>query len=221
MNKSVVIIAVIALLGVVGIGGYVMVSKNSTRSNVNTPETTTTQSSKRAPNEKMSLKELLGIKEPQQCQFTDTKTESSGTVYIADQQFRGDFENTVNETAIQSHMIVSNNMAYVWTEGQDKGFKMEINTILNADNSKKDSMKQSTVDLTQTLEYSCVGWNKDIAKFSVPTTVTFTDYTEMMQNALNPQNPQGSMQRTKVNCSVCESLQGQAQAQCKASLGCQ
>lgn len=211
--KVVAIIAVLVLLGLGG--GMYMMSQNKPSTQTIKP----TQSSQELPtaNPKKSLKELLMSGISQQCSYSDTNVNSSiqGTSYIASGKVRNDYTSTVDGKTITGHMIVNNKVGYMWTEGETTGAKMAFDPEnVNVDSSTEQNQQ---VDVNKTLDYSCTPWLVNEASFTPPTSVTFTDLSAMMQVQTT-----GSV-KTDTNaaaCSACNSLSGDAQAQCKTALNC-
>jgi hypothetical protein len=78
------------------------------------------------------------------------------------------------------------------------------------------------VNMSQKSNYSCNPWSVDQSKFTVPTTVTFTDYSAMMQGVGAGANPGTSMQGSQSECSQCNQIPaGAARTQCLTALKCQ
>ena len=199
MNKKVLIIAIVILLLLAG-GWYYMTSKGSSlpltqNSNGNTQTLET-----------VSLKGLISKGLPQTCTFNADN--GTGTVYVDGGKVRQDFEITVDDKIIKSHMIVMDNTMYSWSDEDKTGMKMSFDpkatpvavespsTSLNAD-----------FDTDTSMDYKCGVWLPDSSKFTLPTDITFSSFeiptTESSQ------------------CSYCDSLSGDDKEQCLTALKCE
>lgn len=213
MNKNIIIGLVIVILLLVGGGGYMFLNRSQTN-----PQTTSTQPAENTTQttSKASLKSLMSLGNNQTCTFEDTQSGSSGTVYISSGKFRGDFSSNVNGTVTGSHMISDSSNVYVWMDNTNDGFKMSMDSI-----EKLNESNQKTVDINKEVDYSCSGWGVDSSKFSIPTQITFQDFSAMMEDASKMmKSVTGTSQDNTAACSTCNNLPAEAQAQCKAALKC-
>ena len=174
MNKR-ILIAAAAIIVVGGAIGFTMMNRPNP-----TPGTpTTSETSSNGTIEVKSLRDLWTLGNNQTCTFSDTTTGNNGIVYVSSGSMRGDFTSTVNGTNTDSHMIVMDDTFYMWTEGQPSGFKSSLTQFENLDSNPN---APKTVDLDQQVDYDCNSWNVDASKFTVPTTVEFTDMSAMMES---------------------------------------
>ena len=183
-----VIIVVIAVIALVGAGGYVAL-KDSSDTNVEVNgEMATATSSENVEGQidsenQISLNSLLSSGRSVACTFfkTDASGDTSGTVYISGGQMRGDFVTKLKTGAqTDAHMIQKGNKSYMWSSAQgDQGIVM----------TSQESQAQNTpsgqadmgVDMDEALDYKCADWSGDASKFTLPSTVTFTDISTMMK----------------------------------------
>ena len=174
MNKTLIIAIVAVVLLLLGVGGFLLMSqsKPATRNTVSV-----SPSSSESPNttQKTSLKSLMSLGANQTCTFTDAATGSSGTMYIGRGTARGDFQSTVSGRTTMSHMINDGTVVYVWMDGQAQGFKSSLDAI-----EKLSGSAQNTVNVNAEVDYSCTPATPDAAKFTVPTDVTFSDFSNLM-----------------------------------------
>jgi hypothetical protein len=181
MSKTVLlsIIAVVIVAG--GIGWYLTSKPNQSAPNSNTSATPSQQTTNTGANqsEKMSMKSLIASNTPQRCTFTDASSgaNSSGTVYVASGQMRGDFTSTASGKTTQSHMVVMNETSYIWSDEMANGVKMSF-----ADIQKPSTQQNQSVDVNKEVDYSCGPWNRDTSMFSLPAGVTFTDIGMMLRD---------------------------------------
>jgi hypothetical protein len=87
-------------------------------------------------------------------------------------------------------MTVNSNMVsdgtYMYTWGTDKkvpGMKIKIDEA--APNTDDKNNPASKVDLDKKMDLNCNPWTLDESKFKIPTDVTFTDISSMMENLKN------------------------------------
>ncbi len=168
-----------------------------------------------------SLKDLLENTGSQQCTFTHDLdgTTSSGTVYIANKQMRGDFVSVVNGQNTNSHMIVKDDTIYVWTETMKQGFKFTVDKATEA----SVNANQKNVDINQKLDYDCGSWTPDASKFALPTDIEFKDFSTMIPSGMNINTSaqgSGSVDMKKMQCATCDQVPTESRAQCKQALGC-
>ncbi len=193
MNKTLLYV-IIAVVVIGGVGFFLMNQPVSTNTDQATPQ---------------SLKELLASQNPQQCAF-DQSTEgaaATGKVFVSNGKMRGDFTSLVNNQGVESHMIVRDNTAYVWSSLANQGFKMSTENMMNG--------TTTSVDMNQRFDYTCSGWTEDSTAFTLPTTITFSDMSAMMDQMMV------SSSATVNQCGLCDKIpDAAAKAQCRTSLNC-
>ncbi|MES2006642.1 MAG: hypothetical protein V4436_00875, partial [Patescibacteria group bacterium] len=106
MNKTLVWIIGLVIL-VAAVGGFFFLN--------NTPGGITTLGN-------TSLRSLLSGTTSQKCTFNNG--DASGVIYVSASRMRGDFTSKAGEVTAQSHMIITNNIAYVWIDGMSQGYRM-------------------------------------------------------------------------------------------------
>lgn len=169
-----------------------------------------------------SLKGLLAMGGSQKCTFTNStaNSESSGTVYVANGQMRGDFTSTSQGKVFQSHMIVKDATSYMWSDAMPQGIKMSF------DSMSSNSSQQSGVDPNAQSSYSCSAWSADASLFVTPAGITFQELSAMVPaaGAGNGGSTTGSTTVTgsASQCGACDAApNAQAKAQCRLALHCQ
>ncbi len=170
-----------------------------------------------------SLKALFALGTSQKCTFSNSTdvAQSSGEVYVTSGKMRGDFSSVAAGQTVQSHMIVDKDTSYVWTNATNQGFKMSFE---NMTMPKSETTAKQTVDLNQSLDYSCNAWSPDESLFNLPAGISFNSMTDMMKGLA----PTGSLKAAPTvpsgnsgQCGVCDQVPDPtAKAQCKAALGC-
>jgi len=134
-----------------------------------------------------SLKGLLAAGTSQTCTFSNAGT--TGQVYVAGGQMRGDFTSANGSGAeVQSHMITDGTTAYVWTSAMAQGIKM---SFANLGGSGSSGATSGGVDPNQQVSYSCTPWSGDQSEFAMPAGVTFQDMSAMMGGG-TPTAPSGA-----------------------------
>jgi hypothetical protein len=229
MKKTTLIIVVVIIL-IIFVGGvYLFFSKSHT----NPVQAVKNQVAQTM--EKKTLADFFSMSGSQRCTFSDISNNSSGAVYVGDGKMRGDFRSTDNSKTTASHMINDGTYVYVWTDGQKNGYKMstaivkkeESQVTLTPENNAPSEAQPSSgpVNMNQQSSYSCGPWSVDASMFTVPTNVTFTDYSSMMQKVTPgaAMQDQGMTQQQKqYECSQCNKVPaGQMRNQCLSELKCQ
>lgn len=208
MNKKIliVIIFVLVLLGG-GVGAYLLMGSKST-----TPGSQEAVSSSESSAQK-SLKDLIGLGQSQECSFSMDEG-SSGSVYVASGKMRGDFTTTSDSQTTLSHVLVDGQTSYLWMDGQNTGFKFTIDAADQPD-GQSGQEGQANVNLDEKVDYSCKPWIADSSVFALPQGVEFSD----MSQFTSPTGTQDTDSKS-AQCSACDSAPEDAQAQCRAALGC-
>ncbi len=212
-HKALVYVVGLVAVAILGAGAWLIFSKGTFPGSLPTqaPETQNT-----------TLKNLMAMSGSHQCTFltATAQTSSSGTVYIANGQLRGDFSSFVAGQTTKSHMIVKDATSYVWTDASTEGFKLAFEAVA----TQSDATPQATVDPNAQVEYACSTWTPDEGLFVLPTTVTFRDMSDLIPKGNSGAGASGgaSVGGTAAQCAVCEKgPDAQARAQCRAILKCQ
>lgn len=162
-----------------------------------------------------SMKELMASGVSQRCTFNDAPAGSAtqGTVYIGGGKVRTDFTSQSSSGSVSGHMIADGTTIYTWMDNMSTGFKMSM----SATQSSSSGSSQQGIDVNKKVDYNCSPWSVDASLFVVPTSITFSDMSAMMQGSAGAGASAGG---NAAQCQACASLSGSAQAQCKAALGC-
>lgn len=120
--------------------------------------------------ESTSLTELLARPDARTCSISTTTGGSTteGMIYVAGGNLRGDFTTVVNGQTTKSHLVVSNNTSYLWTDSTNQGFYIPFATM-----SGGASGASSGIDASAKMEYACKAWAPSENSFALPTTITF------------------------------------------------
>lgn len=209
MNKNLVLgIGTIVVL-ILGIGGYFFLNKT----NEGKDSTNTNQIAVGEPSSSKSLKELANMS-AQTCSLKSDGVD--GVIYVDSGKVRGDFSSSVNNMSIKSHMIIDGKVGYMWTDNQNQGFKISLDEATSS-NTSVDS-KNNNIDINQKMDYKCSKWAIDSSVFALPTTIKFSNMSELLKpNSSSSPSAKGSDQS---KCAACNSAPGDYKEQCLSALGC-
>ena len=236
-NTSRIIIAVVVVLLLIG-GGYLFLSKSHMSPSHSADNANPQSESKGMSSGKKSLSDFFSMKGTLKCTFSDQTNNGSGTVYVGSGKMRGDFQSQANGTQSQTHMVNDGTYVYIWTEGQKNGYKMSIDSVKSEASQVKVSgaptaAKPQGMNMNQQSNYSCGPWVVESSLFTVPSDITFVDYSSMMQgqgvshSSAPQEGPAAAQLGTQVHgsaamCAQCnQAPAGQARNQCLAALKCQ
>jgi hypothetical protein len=218
MNKTTIIGIVIAVIVVLGGVGLYFMNKSST-SDTSTQESTTNVTTDTSSSNRASLRSLMGLAKNQQCTFTDNESGSEGTVYVTNDKMRGDFTAISEGETIGSHVIIIGEDMYLWMDGSGDGYKSSISDTENADEEagqQERDTESSGLDINNEVTYKCQPWVVDASKFELPQDINFRDLGTMMEEMETTMQEQ-----SETNCQSCDNLPpGEAQDQCRQALGC-
>lgn len=118
------------------------------------------------------------------------------------------------------YVIRDGDTNYIWgSEFPDNsGIKMTLN--LDEFETSEDSKKY--FDPTRKVDYKCNAWTANTAIFIPPSNIKFSDLSEMIQSMMKVSVTPTSLQTSPSasNCSICNSLTGEAKDACLQQLGC-
>jgi hypothetical protein len=226
MNKNtLVVIAAVIILALIGGGAYLSMNKKTSVPAAGTAAGNTRQTN---PSQEAtplkSLKDLFLSGISQKCTYSDNTSgnQISGTTYIANGKMRVDSSYSVGGKNNLTHMIVSDNTNYVWTEGQTNGFKMSYDPNAQPSPSKG----QGEIDMNKSMNYSCSPWIADNSLFNLPSGIKFSDFSNFMPPAGDKAPPgeavttPGQTDNTGNSCGACDNLPEAARTQCRTALHC-
>ena len=212
MNKT-IIGAVIAIVVIAG-AGYWFTHKQSGGAMM-------TQSPA-VPGGMMSMKDLVASGVSQKCDFSEPESGTGGTVYIAGGKVRADFTSKSQAGTIGGHMISDGTVVNTWMDGMTQGFKSSFTMTQTASST---AAPHKGLDPNKKTNYTCTPWSADASMFALPSGITFTDMSAMMQggaagagaNAGASAGPVG----TRNQCAMCDKAPEPQRSQCKTALRCQ
>lgn len=176
-----------------------------------------------------SIPDLLAKGKSIKCDLTAaTNTITSGTTYVADGKFRGDYEmKLAGQADIKSYTISDGAWLYSWSDAYpDQAAKFKIADMEKA-GAKTQTDNNGAENYNAQMKYKCFDWQADSSKFVPPADVNFKDYSDILKQAEAIQSQSGagvsagsSVDKTTM-CKSCDALSSaEAKAGCKKSLGC-
>ena len=143
------------------------------------------------------------------CNFQkqDASGSQSGTVYVAQNKMRGEFNvSDPSSGNFLMHMINDGEYSYSWGGpfGENQGMKMKASAGQGA------SRRQGP-DLQEEMEFDCQPWTADAVQFTIPSNVQF------MEMGGTP----GIPDMRQLQCAACDGMtEGPERQQCQQALGC-
>ncbi len=186
MNKLVYGIVALIFIVVVGVGAYFVVNRKA-------PDTAGVPSEQPLVElkdavgegvETLSFKDIFTRKQNSICSFSDSETDSVGTVFIGNGNAKIDFQSGSPDTVV-SHMILLNSEdAYMWIEGETQGIKTSFSEVSRFSATAEDN----PLDINKAVDYECYPWDVDEDQFSLPEEIDFQDIGSIFKNAVELQN---------------------------------
>lgn len=178
MKNLWIAIAVIILIVLLGAGGFFFLKYSKAPAmpkQVTTP--TTTQSSK-ANSANATILSLLSGGKTVNCTITIPDNKGTGTIVVSDKKFAGEF--TTKDSAgkeIVANMVSDGTYMYIWSSAMPTaGFKMSLEAAKSAATNAQNN--NQSVNVNQNVDMQCSPWIVDNSKFTIPSTVKFTDMSK-------------------------------------------
>lgn len=135
-----------------------------------------------------SFLDLIGMGRNVTCDFTyvaeETDGAAAGTVWVAGERMRGDFEMQQAGETYYSHMIQDGEMIYTWSESPAGDFAI-VMPIEEGEDVEADTQEYSRpVDMNNEVDYDCRSWNVNASVFVPPSDIEFVTMEEMFQNMM-------------------------------------
>jgi hypothetical protein len=211
MNKKILPIVGVLIL-IVGAYGAYRVYKHFARLSA-TPSVQTATGTEQ-PSAVSSLKDLISKGIAQSCTFSNEGM--TGSVYMSGGKVREDFDVTVDNKTMKSHVIVMENTIYNWSDGQTTGIKMAYDPNATPAATSATSSSKGSFDTNASLNYKCSAWTVDASKFTLPAGVTFQTFAVPSVGTTGTTVPGAAPSQ----CSYCNNLSGDDKTQCLAALKC-
>lgn len=119
--------------------------------------------------ESTSMTELLASTDARTCKISTQAAGAAteGVLYVAGGNMRGDFTTTSNGQKIKSHMIVSNDISYLWTDSSNQGFYIPFAAMSG------EAGAANGINASAKMDYACAPWVPTENTFALPTNITF------------------------------------------------
>lgn len=175
MKPYIIVLAVIILGGL----GFVSYSQMNAQKNsqITTDTNATTTPTTETSGKKMAFSELLKQGGSYQCTVKQAVSDfnSDGLVYIDKDRIRGEFSTIAEGMKVDTSLIVRDGYNYTWSSIAPKmGFKVKIDPQVTGSTSA-DMSGTYSFNANQIGEYDCASWTVDESKFTLPSTVVFTE----------------------------------------------
>lgn len=167
-----------------------------------------------------TLSDLLDANNPVKCiaEVTLEGATHTQTIYSDGQNLRTEMLMTIEGVKNNIYAVVKDGWQYAWMESDmpgamTMGTKIKIENVDTAD-MEEFSQENQTIDMNQTMRFSCDPWQVDQSKFDLPADIEFQDISQMMQSitgeeGMDSQDP----------CAICEMMPSEdLKIQCQA--GC-
>ena len=174
-NVGIVIAAVIIIL-VVAVGGIFFL-KSSKAPAMPKPTTTVTPTKALKTNSVTgTIVGLLSGGKTLTCTIAYPNDKGTGTVFVADKKFAGDFNmKDAAGKATTAHIISDGTDIYIWSSAMNGGIKM---SLAAAKSAATNAQNNQSVNINQNVSMNCGAWTVDASKFIVPTNITFSDMSK-------------------------------------------
>lgn len=193
MNKKVILFGLVVIL--LGVGAYVFVSRDSSKTNTSTDQQNTAGSMGQQGDlndsndikaeesttfKNSSIDKLLLLGVTQKCTYSDQST--SGTIYLAgNNRMRMDFTDT-NSAADNGGMIMVTSGQYFWNTDTKEGIFIPYVEPTSGQNVNPDLIDEDfMIDTNLNYNFDCTRWALDESVLTPPADVKFTDLGKMMQ----------------------------------------
>ena len=159
-NKALIYGLGVIVLAIIAVGTVTLLGKGAADQTANVTDAGVAEST--------SLKDLLARGDARSCTFSSVAqgTQSSGTVYVAGGKLRGDFTTISSGQTLKTHMVVSNDLSYIWSDDDS------IPAFYVPFNGEGGEGSQG-IDASAKMEYTCTLWSATENTFALPKDVTF------------------------------------------------
>jgi hypothetical protein len=184
MNRKTLIGIITAVVIVGGTGAAIVVARSDTSAPASSSVTQNTSNTVSPEIVKGSLASLLNTSDTKKCSFDTGADGVSATVYLANNRMRSDYSSTSGGTVKEGSMIVLSDKQYIWDSADKKGVMFAFSRD-QVEQQAGAASQQSSVDINKEYDFTCSNWTLDESKFTPPTDVAFTDYTQLQQQLRN------------------------------------
>lgn len=175
-NLPLIIVTVIIVLGV---GGYLLMSRGSGNSQEIEPSTETSQEKTAVEKFTGSLKEAVAMGVGMKCSYRVEGNEYEG--YVKGQNYRGKMKSADGKVG---EVIMKDNCMWSWSEEEGRGIKTCFEEV-DAEVAEGEEAEASLWDQqgsSSDITYTCVPHTVSDSQFTPPSNIQFMDLDSMMQN---------------------------------------
>jgi hypothetical protein len=181
-NKLLIVVAAAVAIVLLVIGGMFFLKSSKMPA---TTQATNTQAAKPQNNSvKGSILSLLSGGKNVSCSITYPDNKGTGTVYVSDKKFAGEFTiKSSDGKEMTGHSVSDGTYVYAWTSATPMGIKMNL---ADAKNTAQNAGANQSMDINQNVDLKCGPWIPDNSKFSVPSNIEFKDMSQLLKQ-IQPQ----------------------------------
>jgi hypothetical protein len=203
MKNIGIAVAIIILIIILGAGGFLFLKYSKAPA---MPKQVATSTPTKAPTTNSAsgtILSLLSGGKTVNCVITYPDNKGTGTIFVADKKFAGDFttkDSSGKETI--GHIVSDGTFMYIWSASMPTGIKMSLEAAKNA---ATNAQNNQAVNINQNVNMNCQQWSADNSKFTVPTNIRFTD----MSNFFPQGQPAGTVTPstgTQTGTSPCDQI---------------
>jgi hypothetical protein len=210
-NIGIVIAAIIIIL-VATVGGMFFLKASKAPAMPKSTATATPTQALKTNSVTGTIVGLLAGGKTVSCTIAYPDNKGTGTVFVNDKKFAGDFNMTGSTgKAITAHIISDGTYMYIWSSAMNGGIKM---SLAAAKSAATNAQNNQGVDINQNVSMNCGAWTADTSKFIVPTNITFSDMSKFF-----PQATTAPAAGTQTGTSPCDQVPaGPARTACQNAM---
>jgi hypothetical protein len=181
MKKTGLIIAAVFIICIALAGGGIFLMQSSKNAPSSAKPTVTTQKPKTGETTtlKGTILSLLSGGKTVTCQITYPDNKGTGTVYVSDKKFAGDFTmKGADGKETVGHMVSDGTYVYIWSQAMPMGIKMNLAAAKSA---SQNAQANQSVNINQEVNLNCSPWIPDNSKFIAPSNIKFQDMSQFLQ----------------------------------------
>jgi hypothetical protein len=210
-NKlPIIIVAVVVLILLAAGAGFMMLSSKAkpqtqTQTQTNNTQTAQPQTVKRNA-VRGTILSLLDGGQSVSCTVTLPDNKGAGTFYVASsKKFAGDITSKGTDGKdIETHMVSDGTYVYIWSAAMPMGIKMNLSAAKNAANN---AQTNQAINMNQNVDMQCGSWSVDDSKFTVPSDVKFSDFSNLLpQGQGAPKTVAPSVPGAQTGSSPCDQV---------------
>lgn len=213
-----IIAAAVILFGAVGVFLY---SQKNQKSEPNS--TAVTESPKEKASMDNDIISILKSGKTQKCTFATDDANggtTTGTSYISGDMMRTDIANSKDGKSSNIYVIRNGDDNYIW--GSDFPSNTGMKMTLSIDEYEVNENAKKYFDPNMKADYKCSAWTVDSALFTPPASIKFQDLSAMMKGLIQSvsKSPTGTTNSASSECTICNSLSGEAKSACLKQFSC-